>query len=423
MYTQDISGCFSDKEGKNAPTEKDIERFFPALEQSLVKLKIQHNKEHFPHFTLPYVRKDLQDIESLVCKIQDEFSDIIILGTGGSSLGAQTVCALSKGSDVRLHFMDNVDPKTFEALFAQVVCKSTAVLAVSKSGETAETLVQLLICIERWLLYADERTISSKFFVITEDKKSSIRVIAEKWKMTCLPHDPNLGGRFSVFSLVGLLPAMIAGIDVLALREGAAYSLECALNQPVSENCPALGAALTASIKLCRVSVMMPYVDQLQYFSQWYRQIWAESLGKDGKGTVPINAHGTVDQHSQLQLYLDGPKDKFFTLIANKGGPSFPINPDFLIDSRLNYLRGRSMRDLLWAEFQATVETLIHNHCPTRTIVFDQLDEYGLGGLLMHFVLETLLMADIWDVNPFDQPAVEAGKILTKEYLLTMAHR
>lgn len=420
MYSQDISGCLRDKAGANAPTEKDLERFFPSLEQSLIKIKKQHAQENLPHFTLPYVRKDLQDVESLVFRLQDEFSDLIILGTGGSSLGAQTLCSLSSGAGIRLHFIDNVDPETFTKLFSHISCQSTAVLAVSKSGETVETLVQFLTCIEWWRTHGAESALSGQFFVITEDKKSSMRLIAEKWDMMCLPHDPNLGGRFSVFSLVGLLPAIIAGVDVLALREGAAHSLECILTQPITDNYPAMGVAVMASIKSCNAAVMMPYCDKLKYFAKWYRQLWAESLGKKGKGIVPIDAHGTVDQHSQLQLYLDGPKDKFFTLIGTQNfQDTLPINTDFLGD-KLDYLKNHTMADVLTAEFQATVQTLIRNNCPTRTIIFDKLDAYGLGGLLMQFMVETLLMSDILGVNPFDQPAVEEGKVLTKDYLKAM---
>jgi glucose-6-phosphate isomerase len=166
--------------------------------------------------------------------------------------------------------------------------------------------------------------------------------------------------------------------------------------------------------------VIMPYVDRLERFGAWFRQLWAESLGKEGHGTTPIDAMGAVDQHSQLQLYLAGPRDKLFTLIlADPAGHGPVAKPEVAGPAAgpLDYLMGRSLGDLLAAEQRATVETLIRNGCPTRVMRFPSLNEEVMGGLMMHFILETIIAADLLGIDPFDQPAVEESKVLARRYL------
>jgi glucose-6-phosphate isomerase len=166
----------------------------------------------------------------------------------------------------------------------------------------------------------------------------------------------------------------------------------------------------------------MPYIDALGPFGLWFRQLWAESLGKDGTGSTPIRAMGTVDQHSQLQLYLAGPADKFYTLIlVPQAGKGARVAPDLAEDQALSYLAGRTMGDLLEAEQRATLETLAANGRPVRALVLPRLDERAMGALMMHFMLETIIAADLLGVNPFDQPAVEEGKRLAREHLSGMA--
>ena len=239
--------------------------------------------------------------------------------------------------------------------------------------------------------------------------------------MTILDHDPGIGGRYSALSLVGLLPAMIAGLDAHAIRDGARSVLATVLNGGAPETVPpALGAALNVGLAQQGVgmTVLMPYVDRLADFGLWFRQLWAESLGKNGKGTTPIRALGTVDQHSQLQLYLDGPRDKLFTLVFSKAaGAGGLVPPDLADDRRLTYLAGRRLGDLLDAEQRATAETLIRRGCPTRIVTVEHVDEHAIGALMMHYMLETIIAAHLLGVDPFDQPAVEDGKVLARRYL------
>ena len=187
----------------------------------------------------------------------------------------------------------------------------------------------------------------------------------------------------------------------------------------------AVGAAVSIGLQRANgvtQTILMPYLDRLAHFGLWYRQLWAESLGKDGQGTTPIRAMGTVDQHSQLQLYLAGPWDKMFSVLRmDTKSEGRRVDPELLDDPRLDYLAGRRMGDLLDAEARATADTLIRNGRPTRQILIETLDEDTLGGLFMHFMLETILAAHLLEVNPFDQPAVEEGKVLAREYLERIA--
>ena len=250
-----------------------------------------------------------------------------------------------------------------------------------------------------------EHVPAENFVIITEPKDSQLTKIAKHYNIPTYDHDPNLGGRFAVLSIVGLLPAMLAGVDPTAIRNGAATMLQ-------DPEYAIAGAALNYAAGKPQ-TVLMTYIDRLAYLGLWFRQLWAESVGKDGQGTTPIRAMGTVDQHSQLQLYLDGPKDKLFTVITGNFGGSI-INNQVAPD----YLQGRSMGDLMEAEQRATIMAMQEKGCPTRVINVPNVDEQALGALLMQFMLETMIMADLLGVNAFDQPAVERGKILTREYML-----
>lgn len=335
-----------------------------------------------------------------------KFEDVLILGTGGSSLGGQSLYALSTQMKPRLHFYDNVDPHTFERLFKTLNPKTTGLIAISKSGSTVETLMQLLTCVQR--------RIAEQVLVVTEPTDNLLRKLANKHGWPCLDHPINVGGRYSCFSVVGLIPMFLSGLDPYAYRKGATSVLQAHLTE--SEPTALLGAQTACALKEAgkTLSVMMPYADQLRLFALWYCQLWAESLGKEGKGTTPIAALGTVDQHSQLQLYLAGPKDKFFTLIA----PQWEGKGDKIESTLVPEFTHKTMGDLFSAELKATYETLKRNHCPVRLITLDKIGEESLGALMMHFMIETILTSYLEEVNAFDQPAVEEGKILAREYLV-----
>jgi len=430
-YRQDIAGCLADTVGQRGVTASELDATLARAKPALATLNRRRDDGSLPPLGLPARRDDLAALASVADEFRRRFDHVLVLGIGGSSLGGQTLCALAdqgfgpRQGAPRLHFMENIDPATFAALFAALDAERTGVIAISKSGGTAETLTQLVVTID-WLRQALGRTdIGDRITALTEPRDSPLRRLSTRCKLRLLDHDPGIGGRYSVLSNVGLLPAMIAGLDAAALRDGASSVLDATLGAArAREAPPALGAAVAVALSERRGianSVLMPYVDRLAFFGLWFRQLWAESLGKNGKGTTPVRAMGAIDQHSQLQLYLAGPADKMFTLItlavAGEGGR---MPPDLIDDRDLAYLAGRSMGDLLDAEQRATQTSLIRNGRPTRRFELERLDERTLGALLMHFMLETIIAADLLGVDAFDQPAVEEGKVLARRYLAEM---
>jgi glucose-6-phosphate isomerase len=253
-------------------------------------------------------------------------------------------------------------------------------------------------------------------------KANGLRDLLGKYRVPFLDHDTGVGGRYSALTNVGLLPAAMFGLDIAAVREGAALALAAVLAKKPAVQVPAaVGAALSVALsegKSKSISVLMAYCDRLQRFTHWYVQLWAESLGKNGKGTTPVAALGPVDQHSQLQLFIGGPRDKLFTVVTVDGAGVGPR-----IDGELAKLAGepgftgKTIGDLVAAEGRATAETLAKNGCPVRTIHIRKLDEESLGELMMHFMLETIIAAHLLGIDAFDQPAVEEGKVLAKKYL------
>src|SRR5262249_46837349 len=385
---------------------------------------------------LPAARDDLDSIQDAARRLGAGASDIVLFGTGGSSLGGQTLAQLAghgvPGLGVlrpppRLHFMDNLDPDTYGALLAKLPLATTRFVAISKSGGTAETLMQVIAALAAVKAAGLGPRTGDLFLGLTEASKpgrrNGLRTLLDAHRIAVLDHDPGVGGRFSVLTNVGLLPAAAVGLDIAAIRAGAAAALAPVLaRRPPAEVPAAVGAALDVMLAQTRgkqIAVMLAYSDRLPRFTRWYVQLWAESLGKDGRGTTPVAALGPVDQHSQLQLFIAGPRDKLITVITTGAagrGPRMAADlaalagePDFA---------GKTIGDLATAEGRATAETLAKNGVPVRTIQLERLDEAGLAELLMHFMLETIIAARLLGVDPFDQPAVEEGKVLAKRYLV-----
>lgn len=422
-YRQDLSRC-SGVAGSAA-----FERALAGTAEGLAALRRAYDDVSLPLLRLPEAQGDLAMIEARAEHHREHADDVVVLGTGGSSLGGQALYALAdsgfgpSGDSPRLHFLDNIDPHTFDHLFRSLDFARTDFLVISKSGGTAETLLQFLVCLEALADAVGREGAGPHVTVIAEPGANPLRTLAESWGFTVIDHDPGIGGRYAVLTPVGLLPAVIAGLDPAALREGAHQVLHRSLNAATpGASDPALGAALNAASG--RSAVLMAYADRLVPFTMWFRQLWAESLGKDGKGTLPVPATGAVDQHSQLQLWLDGPDDKLFTVVtAEAAGRGRIVPPALVEDERLEWLAGRSMGDLLDAEARATVETLAQKGRPVRQLLLERIDETALGALTMHFMLETILTAHLLGVDPFDQPAVEQGKVLARDYLAAMGRR
>jgi glucose-6-phosphate isomerase len=426
LYEQDISGCLSETIGPGGLSAAELEALLEDLKPTHLNLRDDYQKGSSAFLLSPKLQ-DIDELQSLSAEWRERFETILVLGVGGSSLGGKTLCALTQdqfGSDPdgpRLIFLENIDPHTFGRVLNSLRLDKTGVLAISKSGETMETVIQALLCISVWKKFGFEN-VSANFLAISQPGKNSLRLICKKERIRVLESDPEIGGRYSVLSLVGVLPGLMAGIDGRTLREGANEVAEQLIQcDDLRSSAPALGAAISIGLASSRgisQNILFPYSDRLVSFSRWYCQLWAESLGKKGLGTTPIDALGVVDQHSKLQLYLDGPKDKFFTFIGtNQAGLGDRITDKLTGEEGLRHLSGCTIGDVFDAEEHATAQTLMNAGLPTRTIRIQNVDESNLGSLIMHFMLETIFSAALLDVNPFDQPAVESGKRLTLEYL------
>jgi glucose-6-phosphate isomerase len=403
--------------------------------EALASLRARHADGRLRLLQLPAERGDIAHITDAARRLREDATDVVFLGTGGSSLGGQTLAQLADYAVAgvralreapRVHFIDNLDPITFETLLAQLPLATTRFVAISKSGGTGETLMQTVAALSAVKHAGLAARIPELFLGITEPAKSGkrngLRALLAAHDVAMLEHDTGVGGRFSVLTNVGLLPAAVLGLDILAVREGAALVLAPVLDGNPAAAIPcAVGAALVVGLAQTNgksISVVMAYADRLERFTRWFAQLWAESLGKDGKGTTPVAALGPVDQHSQLQLFIAGPRDKLFTVVTVDGAGRGPR-----IDAELAALGGepgfggKTIGDLVAAQGRATADTLAKNGCPVRVIHIETLDERALGALLMHFMLETIVAAHLLGVEPFDQPAVEEGKVLAKQYL------
>ncbi len=430
VFSQDVAGCFADAVGPGGLTMTAFARYLESAGGALARLRAARAAGQHPFLTVPDRRDDLEAMAELAARYRDAFDDVLVLGTGGSVLGGRALaCAAQPGplpvADApRLHVLDNVDPARVDAVLAACDPARTGVLAISKSGGTVETLCQFAVVLD-WLRGTlGESALPERAAVMTEARDTPLGRLAAQFGLPGLGHDPDLGGRFSVF-VTGSVPAMLAGLDAAALRAGAAEVTHAVLDaKEPAKAAAAVGAAIQVGLPAERgvaQSVLMPYSDRLAGFARWFRQLWAESLGKDGTGTTPIDALGAVDQHSQLQLYLAGPADKLYTLVrVPAAGTGARVPADLAADSGLTHLRGRTMGDLLDAEAAATAESLMQHGRPVRQIHVPNLDAYALGALLQHFMLETAIAADMLGVNAFDQPAVEDGKRRARAHLAAM---
>ena len=341
--------------------------------------------------------------------------NFVVFGTGGSNLGARALINTLTKQPKNILFFDNIDPLFFQDEIINLDLNTTGFIIISKSGTTPETLSQFgsIINIAREKNNLD--VLFKNCLVVTEFKDSPLFNIAKKNNCTLLEHKKDIGGRYSIFSNVGMIPAILAGLDVKKVHLGASK---------VIENSDFLNTFKFAQIfKFCSSNnyfsnVMMTYSDGLTYFGKWYLQLWAESIGKKDRGITALHAVGTTDQHSQLQLYLDGPKDKYFTFIkSNHHKKGLKIDTEIMKEESINYLINKTMGDLMHAEQDATIDTFKLNNFKFREILLSEINEEAMGGLMANSIMETIAACIYFEVDPFDQPAVEQGKALTKKYL------
>jgi glucose-6-phosphate isomerase len=358
-------------------------------------------------------RTDAAAIEDAVEPLTDAEA-ILTVGIGGSALGAATVSGALGGIDADgadaeappLYVLDNVDPERVREIIAEVPLDQTAVNVVSRSGTTAETLSNFLVVREAMDAAGVDWTERT---VVTTGEEGPLRELADRHDMPALDVPDGVPGRFSALSAVGLVPAAIQGHDIEGLLAGgraAADSLSGSLYETPAYAYGAVSYALDQ--RGASVSAMMPYAERLEYFAEWFAQLWAESLGKDGLGQTPARALGATDQHSQLQLYRAGPRDKMVTLVRTRERADSEI-PETDIDG-LAYLGGSTLGELLDAEFEATEASLAAAGRPNVRVELDRLDAHSVGELLYGMEAACIMAGELYNVETFDQPAVEWGK-------------
>lgn len=371
---------------------------------------------------LPKGQADIvTDIISTANDIKSNFKNFVVLGIGGSALGpiaVQHALLYGKNSNVKLFVEDNIDPENMQRLLSMDM-KETMFNVISKSGKTSETMAQLMAIAE--VLNKKGLKLKDHVIATTDAKNGNLVKIAEKEGLKTFIIPDDVGGRFSELTPVGLLAAAVCGIDIKAMLEGAAY-MDALCSE---EKNPAAVFAMLHVLGMKKgynISVMMPYADSLKYISDWYAQLWAESLGKkygnSGEevyaGQTPVKALGVTDQHSQIQLYTEGPFDKIVTFLKVENfrcETNIPAAFEYVED--LSFLGNKTFGELLEAERIATEYALVKAGRPNMTITLEEVNEFTIGALLQFFETATAYAGEMLGINAFDQPGVEEGKIAT----------
>jgi glucose-6-phosphate isomerase len=378
---------------------------------------------------LPSDKRLLDQVTTFASAARGKYDDVVILGIGGSALGPIALrTALrpsgwnmlddkARGGYPRLHVLDNVDPETIAALLGRLQFARTLFIVTSKSGGTAETMAQFLIVHDR--ITSAKLDVAKQMVFVTDPKQGALRPLAERLKVPAVDIPPSVGGRFSVLTPVGTLPAALIGIDVKSLLSGAGEMASRCDKAELAANPAGVYAMLQwlSDTQLKKsIAVFMPYSDPLRDFAAWFVQLWAESLGKkrtDGTsvGSTPLAAVGATDQHAQVQLFMEGPADKTVTFVAVKERSTDVKIPAAFADVKeLGYLAGHSLGELIDIEQRATAGALARRERPNMTIHLDRVDAAHVGQLMMLLEIATAYAGQLYGIDAFNQPGVELGK-------------
>jgi glucose-6-phosphate isomerase len=389
-----------------------------------------------PYRDLPYNKQTPQQVKNLAAELKTDCENLVVLGIGGSALGniaLQTALnpymhnlADAQRVGPRLFVFDNIDPLQFASFLDWVGDKldKTIFNVISKSGRTSETASQFMIVRQLLLDKLGPKGYKNQIVATTDPEQGTLRKIADDAGLRCLEVPQGVGGRFSVLSAVGLFSAAMCGIDIDLLLAGARDMDARVSGEDFYNNPAAINAAI--NYHYCnrgkKISVMMPYSYALKDLTDWYRQLWAESLGKAEDlagnevhvGPTPVKALGTTDQHSQVQLYREGPNDKLFTFLqVNNFERDVKIGPAPDCAAELGFLAGADLSTLLNNEKKATEYALLQSRRPCLTVIFDKINAYTVGQFIYLFEVTTSFAGALFGINPYDQPAVELGKEAT----------
>lgn len=433
----DFNNMMKDFVGNEGISIEDIKKIEEKITKAKEQMVIKRKEGKMDFRDLPYNQKEVvEDIKNYVNQVKDDIDAFVVLGIGGSALGPISVQQAinhpyynelpkdKRGGYPRFYVADNVDPERLVYLFETIDITKSLFNCISKSGSTSETMSQFMI-IKQMLEDKLGKEEAKKHLVCTTDKENGnlIKIAKEEgYKIFIIP--AGVGGRFSQLTPVGLLPACFCGIDIEELLAGAAFMDELCKNEDIYKNPGYMYAILNyiAMEKGKPMCVMMPYADSLKYISSWYAQLWAESLGKKydlqgntvNVGPTPIGALGATDQHSQVQLYTEGPFDKIIVLVGvEKYKETITIPKIFEDIPSLGFLGGVTQNQLIQVEQIATEYALLKSGKMNMTITLPEVNEFTIGQILYLFEVATGFAGELMNINAFDQPGVEEGKNAT----------
>jgi glucose-6-phosphate isomerase len=418
----DLTGCLRDTIGRAGLSERELGAGVRAAAAGQKRLRRALDARRYG---FDEILDDRAAVEAAVRegrRLSRLADTLVVDGIGGSALGPLALEAALRPRKKRLVILDNVDPEVVAARLRGLDPERTAVNVITKSGSTAETAANMLVLMQR-LEKALGPGYLRRWCATTDPQKSELLTLARRLGVPTLPVPPNVGGRFSVLTAVGLLPAAFLGLDVDALMDGARAMRTHCWKAPPEKNAGVLGAVLAFLMATRRgrnIQVLMPYAGSLAALADWYKQLWAESLGKrvDRRGRVvhtgqtPVTALGATDQHSQVQLYMEGPHDKVITFLEVQ-----EFQPDVRIPrlhpelASTGYLGGRTLGELLNAERRGTEIALASAGRPSFTYQLPRIDAHVIGQLIYLFEFQTALSGELYGIDAFDQPGVEAGKV------------
>ena len=353
-------------------------------------------KSFFPNSNYSFNFRDIRNFKKL--------KTVIVIGMGGSILGTQAIYSFLKHKiRKKFIFIDNLDQRLLKKIKKENNLSRSLFLVVSKSGNTSETIINLS--------YFKSFFKKSNVIVISENKNNILSGFAKNNGFKFVSHNPFIGGRYSVFSEVGMLPAYLMGLEPKKFKKNLPKFLKS--RKTLSSSIKQISKL---NIGKSKVLILFNYVPELNYFMFWCQQLFAESLGKNKKGFIPVVSNAPKDHHSLLQLYLDGPKDKIFYVFSSKIQENLKLNFNFF-GERAKYLDKKNYNDIKLSQKNAFIEALKEKKVPFREIIIKKFNEDTIGKLFLLFIFETIVLSKTIKANPFDQPAVEKVKILTKKFL------
>lgn len=427
----DFNNIISENVGDRGISYSEIKNSKEFLVEIKRRIKDKTNNDYYPLIMPLDMQKEIQKIKEYAVKIQENFDNFVVVGMGGSSLGNELLHYAINGifynenharKYPKLYFFDNVDPESIKDAIDLLDMKKTVFNIITKSGTTSETMLNMLAIGAS--LKKEGLSLKDHLIFTTDPEKGFLREMSKETEIKTFPIHPLLGGRFSVLSHVGLVSAAVTGVDIEALIEGALKELKDIKAKDVLRSQALLLPLFQYNLNKSgvNINVIFSYSDSLYYIGEWYKQLMAESLGKrysrEGKdiftGITPLFLKGTTDQHSVLQLLIEGPFDKFIIFMApKKYRKEIKVSEEIIRDERINYLQDREYSSLIKSEYLATKAALTKNGRPNVSIEFDKIDEFNIGRAIYMLEYGIIALGEMLNINPIDQPGVELGKKYT----------